>query len=68
MSMSDHREPINPATAKKALSSYIKGLIQDFYNETGMHVQDIEVKGKIDCTTNKWQVENVEVRTDLEVV
>ena len=57
--------PIDPHTAKKALASYFKGLIQDYYHETGQKVSDIKINGKID--NNTWRVDSVEIMTDLEM-
>lgn len=56
--------PIDSATAKKALSLYFKGLIQDYYQVTGQQVTAIHINSRIE--DNKWQVDNVEITTDLE--
>jgi hypothetical protein len=57
--------PIDKTTAKKALSSYIKGLIQDFNNETGQHVESVHITYTIQ--DNKRIVKEVEVITALEL-
>lgn len=62
-----YRDPIHPQKAQKALSSYIKALIQDYYNETGQHIEEIRVSAGIDGTTNKWQVKDVEILSDMQM-
>lgn len=57
--------PIDLPTQKKALASYIKGLIQDFYNETGQKVAEIKIHSKIE--DNKWRVDSVEPLTEMEL-
>jgi hypothetical protein len=43
-----YREPIHPKKAQKALTTYLKALIQDYYNETGQHIEEIRISGRID--------------------
>jgi hypothetical protein len=57
--------PIDKATAKKALSSYIKGLIQDFNTETGERVELLNVIYTIE--DNRRIVKDVQVITTMEL-
>ena len=59
------KEPLNIEKEQKALCSYIKGLMQDFYNTTGRHIESITIQSCIE--ENKWQVKEVQLLTDLQV-
>lgn len=57
--------PIDPNTAKRALEQYVRGLFQDFYNETGLKVTDITIHSQIE--DNKWQIKDIQVTTDMQL-
>jgi hypothetical protein len=57
--------PIDKTTAKRALSNYIRGLIQDFNSETGEIVEQLNITYTIQ--DNKRIVKEVEVITAPEL-
>ena len=53
---------------KKALESYIKGLLQDFTNETDLHIEQIEVVSSINPITNKRVITDVRAKLDSQTL
>ena len=58
---------VDVKTAKKALESYIKGLMQDFINEYGMPIAQVQIDSQINTETNTRTITEVKVLTDMEV-
>ena len=59
---------INANQQRKALESYIKGLLQDFTNETDLHIQEIEIASAVDPDTNKRVITEVKAKLDSETL
>ena len=53
---------------RKALESYIKGLLQDFTNETDLHIQEIEIISSVNPRTNKRVIKEVKAKFDSETL
>lgn len=53
---------------KKALESYIKSLLQDFTNETDLHIEQIEVVSSINPITNKRVIADVRAKLDSQTL
>jgi len=51
---------------RRALESYIKGLLQDFMNETDLHIQEIEIISTINPNTNKRVIRDIKAKLDSE--
>lgn len=59
------RHAITPEKSKNALQLYIRALVQDYYNETGIAIEDINLIYTI--KDNKRVVKDVQILTELEV-
>ena len=53
---------------RKALESYIKGLLQRFTNETDLHIQEIEITSTVNPDTNKRVIREVKAKLDSETL
>jgi hypothetical protein len=53
---------------RKALESYIKGLLQDFTNETDLHIEEIEIISSVHPVTNKRVIKDVKAKLDRETL
>ena len=53
---------------RRALESYIRGLLQDFTNETDLHIQEIEITSTVNPSTNKRVISEVKAKLDSETL
>jgi hypothetical protein len=53
---------------RRALESYIRGLLQDFTNETDLHIQEIEITSTVNPSTNKRVITEVKAKLDSETL
>jgi hypothetical protein len=53
---------------RKALESYIKGLLQDFINETDLHIGEIEIISTVNPVTNKRVIKEVKAKFESETL
>lgn len=56
------------AKAKSALESYIKGLVQDFINETGVCVEEIKIDCAVHPDTHTRIIKQVTVLEDTQAL
>ncbi len=59
---------IDAKQQRKALENYIKGLLQDFTNETDLHIEEIEIISSVNPLTNKRVIKDVKAKLDSETL
>lgn len=59
---------IDIAREKRATEIYIKGLLQDFINSTGLPIADVEIETGINPVTNTREIRNVKTKLDVQAV